>query len=146
MNSAALPAFDALVATAIESIKPYRWLTRQNVCRACGNVHESKPVLMREVNTGHWYFEADDNGQHDDAPMVFEIIEMAWCEHCHSQAAQELTREVRHATEAYGNTNTLAAKLRIALARFDRTTQQEQFHNASSAERNPAEGDPRQHA
>lgn len=124
-----LPSFDALIAGARETLKPYRWLVKQARCRACANVHESAPVLMREVQNG-WSFESTDDGTHDGAPVVFEEITLAWCEACNTKAAQELTRELRACMDAYANTTTLALKLTQALARYEQAKLREHFHHA----------------
>lgn len=123
-----LPDFSTLVSSARESVRPYRWLVKQSRCRACGNVHERAPILMREEHNG-WSFATVDDLSHDSAPVVFEEVLLAWCEHCHSPAAQELTRNVRLAVDEFANTSALAKILRTALARYDADQCRTQFHH-----------------
>lgn len=124
-----LPAFDMLVASARESIKPYRWLVKQTRCRACGEVHEAAPLLMCDAGNG-WSFSCDDDGTHLSAPVVFEEQLLAWCVHCRSPAAQELTKLAREALDMYSNSTTLATRLQIALRRFYAAQAKEKFHHA----------------
>ena len=124
-----LPSFSDLVLQAQETVKPYRWLVKQAVCRACGEVHEMKPVLMREVESG-WKFETNDDGTHDGAPVVFEQTSLAWCSHCHSPAAQELTKGIRQALDMYANTNTIAIRMRALLIKYEAAQTKDRFHHA----------------
>jgi hypothetical protein len=124
-----LLSLETLVASARASTRPYRWLVKQSRCRACGNVHEREPVLMKQVESG-WLFEGLDDGTHLSAPVVFEEVFLAWCEHCHSHAAQELTRGVRLALDSAANTTALAIKLQALLDKYERDETKERFHHA----------------
>jgi hypothetical protein len=124
-----MPDLDLLVANARETIRPYRWLVKQSRCRACGNVHEREPLLMREVPSG-WAFEATDDGSHNGAPVVFEEIVLAWCEACNTKAACELTRELREIIDVYANTTALASRVERALVKYDAAKLKEHFHHA----------------
>jgi hypothetical protein len=124
-----LPSFDSLVASAREQIRPYRWLVKQSRCRACGEVHEQQPLLMCDGDNG-WSFTCEDDGSHESAPVVFEEQILAWCAHCHSPAAQELTKLAREALDMYSNSTTLAVRLQIALRRFELAQTKERFHHA----------------
>jgi len=124
-----LPDFDALIRGAQASILPYRWLVRQSRCRACGNVHEQAPLLMRYEVSG-WAFAVADDGLHESAPVVFEEKLLAWCEACHSPAAQKLTARVREATDMYSNSTILATRLKRLLLEFEKAQTKEHFHHA----------------
>lgn len=123
-----LPDFDSLVAQARASIRPYRWLVKQAHCRACGSMHERAPLLMCETQTG-WSFETTDDGTHDNACVVFEKIELAWCTECNTPAAKELTVCARDALNRFGNTAALAGALRHALESFETASLKEHFHH-----------------
>jgi hypothetical protein len=124
-----LPDFDSLVRSARASTLPYRWLVKQSRCRACGNVHEREPLLMKQVESG-WLFETLDDGSHNSAPVVFEEVLLAFCEHCHSKSAQELTRSLREAIDTLANTTALAIRVQALLDRYEREEKKERFHHA----------------
>jgi hypothetical protein len=123
-----LPSLDSLVASARESVRPYRWLVKQSRCRACGEVHEQQPLLMCQAESG-WSFSCEDDGSHESAPVVFEEQLLAWCQHCHSPAAAELTKRVRNALDDFSNTTELAKRLRDVLALYEREHTKEAFHH-----------------
>jgi hypothetical protein len=90
-----------------------------------------QPVLMQEHKSGWWMQVVNASiDEHADAPMKFEVVELAWCAHCHSPNAATLTADVRAALDMYSNTTILADRLRIVLRRFELAQTKEKFHHA----------------
>ena len=125
-------AFDQLIARATAETKPFRWVIVQSTCRACGSVHEAQPVLMREHAPDSFIKVLDEHmfEEHAHAPVAIRAAQLAWCEHCRSQAAAELTRDVKEAVDKFGNTTSLEKALREALSRFEVRRTKEKFHHA----------------
>jgi hypothetical protein len=127
-------SFDELTAQAHACAQPYRWVIQQARCRACGLVHERELGMMREHAPGSWIRVLDpaECTAHFRAPVEFQPCELAWCESCHSKAAQELTRVVRAAVDLFANTNELAKELERALVKFELQHNNEKFHHAAT--------------
>jgi hypothetical protein len=125
-----LPTFEALVAQATAQTKPYCWFVKQSKCRACGEVHEMQPVLMREERSGWWLQCNEPMEDHANAPLKFEVVELAWCKNCHSEAARLLTADVKLACDSFANTTALAGQLEKLLYAYYKVRAKEHFHHA----------------
>jgi hypothetical protein len=125
-----LPTFEALVAQATAQTKPYCWFVKQSKCRACGEVHEMQPVLMREERSGWWLQCNEPLEEHANAPVKFEIVELQWCKNCHSEAAKRFTADLKNAVDMYANTTTLASRVVKLLDDYSRARAKEHFHHA----------------
>lgn len=125
--------FDELISRAVADTKPYRWIVQQSTCRACGNIHEREIGLMREHAPGAWLrvVEPAEQAAHKNAPVEFRPAILAWCEACHSRAAQELTARLHEALDMYGNTTALENAITRALEHYRVTRQKEHFHHAA---------------
>lgn len=128
-----LTDFAELMRRAQAEAAPYRNVIQQARCRSCGNVHEREVGLMFEHAPGSWILVKDEATReaHLNAPILFQVATLAWCEACRSPAAAELTKSVREAVDLYANTTELAKALEHALEQFAKSRTKEHFHHAS---------------